>query len=188
MFSPRLAAFAILSALVGSPVVAFNITNPSSALWWVADSQNTLTWTCHDNPPASTNNQFVVLLNNTDPNIYSGPGAIMANINNADCSETVAATLVANLKVATGYTIMLADMADERKIYAVSEPFEIKAQGSAYPTTSVTPAGQTGAASGSATGSSSSSTSTSTSNDAPTTFGVSAAGVLAALGAAIGLL
>ena len=67
-------------------------------------------------------------------------------------------------------------------------------RGSIYPATTATPtdtAGVTGAASsGSATGASSSSSSTSTpkKNGAHTTFGVSAAGVLAAIGAAIGLL
>lgn len=39
----------------------------------------------------------------------------MANINNADCSETVPATDV-TVRVGTGYTVILADMADETKV------------------------------------------------------------------------
>ena len=38
----------------------------------------------------------------------------MANINNADCSEIVPSTAV-SLKPATGYTVALADMADQTK-------------------------------------------------------------------------
>jgi len=127
------------------------------------------------------------LLNNTNPSVYPGPGAIRANIPNADCSELINAAQVSAIPVATGYTVMLADMADETKIYAVSQPFEIKALGSAYPST--TTAANSGTASGSSTGSSSSSTSTSKkSNGAFAAFEISAAGVLAAIGAAIGML
>jgi len=39
----------------------------------------------------------------------------MANINNADCSEVVPATDV-SVKPATGYTVILADMADQTKV------------------------------------------------------------------------
>jgi hypothetical protein len=38
----------------------------------------------------------------------------MANIKNADCSEIVPSTAV-SLKPATGYTVLLADMADQTK-------------------------------------------------------------------------
>src|SRR6266852_6387808 len=80
------------------------------------------------------------------------------------------------------------------QIYAVSPQFEVKALGAAYPATSATPkesssASQTASGStGSGTGSSSSATSTPKSNGAFASFKVPAAGVLAAVGAAIGML
>jgi len=54
-------------------------------------------------------------LNNTDRNVYPGPGAILANIKNADCSEVIAATAI-TVKPATGYTVALADMIDQTKV------------------------------------------------------------------------
>jgi len=77
-----------------------------------------------------------------------------------------------------------------RQIYAVSQPFEIKAQGASYPVSTATPsAGATaGTATSTSTGSGSSSTGSSKANGAFATFEVSAAGVLAAIGAAIGML
>jgi hypothetical protein len=149
-------------------------------------------------------------LNNTNPTVYPGPGAILANINNADCSETIPAT-DCNVPVGTGYTVVLADMSDEtkvccslfdlfqrlliplaRQIYAVSQPFEVKAQGASYPVSTATPSDTSGATAGTATststGSGSSTTGSSKANGAFATFEVSAAGVLAAIGAAIGML
>jgi len=144
-------------------------------------------------------------LNNTNPAVYPGPGAIIANIHNADCSESIPAT-DCNVPAGTGYTVVLADMADEtkvccslfclfqrlliplaRQIYAVSQPFEIKAQGASYPVSTSTPS-TAGTATSTSTGSGSSSTGTSKANGAFATFEISAAGVLAAIGAAIGML
>jgi len=99
------------------------------------------------------------------------------------------------LTPATGYTLVFADPIDQTKIYAVSPQFEVKALGATYPASSATPqesssASQTGAGStGSGTsGASSSATSTPKSNSAFASFKVPAAGVLAAVGAAIGML
>lgn len=55
-------------------------------------------------------------LNNTNPALYPGPGAIRANIPNADCSELINAAQVSAIPVGTGYTVLLADMADETKV------------------------------------------------------------------------
>jgi len=188
MFSPRLASFALLSTLVGTTVATFSILSPGGPdLWWVANSQNTVSWSCQDSPPAST---YLLMLNNTNPTLYPGPGAIIANINNADCSETIPAT-DGNLPVGTGYTVILAAMTDQTKIYAVSQPFEIKAQGAVYPASTATPTDTTGVivgATSTSAGSGSSSTGSSKANGAFATFEVSAAGVLAAIGAAIGMI
>jgi len=187
MFSSRLAFFAVIGTLVGTTLATFQITSPSPNAWWVADSQNIIAWSCNDNPPSATNGKYTLLINNTNPTVYPGPGALLTNLPNADCSELIGAAQVAALPVATGYTVMLADVGDERKVYAVSQQFEIKAQGSAYASTTI--AAQGGTASGSATGSGSSSTgSAKKSNGAFANFEVSTAGVLAAIGVAIGML
>ncbi|KAI0249751.1 hypothetical protein BJV78DRAFT_1276034 [Lactifluus subvellereus] len=193
MFFSRLASFAVISTLIGSAVANFQFLSPGGPdLWWVAQSENTLVWACRDNPPAAS---YTLLVNNTNPTILAAPEAIVANIPNADCSHSITLQQ-AVLTPATGYTVIFADILDQTKIYAVSKPFEVKALGATYPSASATPADDpltstAGAASGSSTASGASASSTSNtnkSNGAFATFEVSAAGVLAALGAAIGML
>jgi len=196
MFSSPLASFALISTLVSSAVGAgnFKILSPGGdTLWWVAESQNTLVWSCHTDVPASTNNAFQLLLNNSSPTILSGAEAIVADVPNADCSHIITVQQ-ANLPAGTGYTLVLADPIDQNKQYAVSQPFEIKALGAAYPPSSATPqesssATQTGASNtGTGSGSSSSATSAPKQNGAFESFRVPSAGVLAVVGAAIGML
>ncbi|KAH9992297.1 hypothetical protein BJV77DRAFT_906702, partial [Russula vinacea] len=140
----------------------FEILTPGGPnLWWVAQSQNTMAWTCHTNLPAATGSAFQLLINNTNPAILTAAEAIIANVPIADCSLTVTQQQAA-LTPSTGYTL----------IYAVSQPFEVKALGASYPPASATPtetlstsaAGSSGTSTGS--GSSSSSTSTPKSNGA----------------------
>jgi hypothetical protein len=152
-------------------------------------------------------------VNNTNPTILAAAEAIVANIPNADCSHTITVQQ-AVLTPATGYTVVFADILDQTKachydfflakswphfyvsqVYATSQQFEVKALGATYPPASATPADDpststAGSPSGSSTGSgaSASSTSTNKSNGAFATFEVSAAGVLAVVGAAIGML
>jgi len=193
MLFSRPASFAVIGTLVGSAVAKFQFLSPGGdSLWWVAQSQNSFVWACHDNPPATT---YTLLVNNTNPTILSAPEAIVANIANADCSHSIT-TQQAALTPATGYTVIFADILDQTKVYAVSQQFEVKALGATYPPASATPADDpltsaAGAASGSSTASGASASSTNgtnKSNGAFATFEVSAAGVLAALGAAIGML
>ncbi|KAF8480237.1 hypothetical protein DFH94DRAFT_741357 [Russula ochroleuca] len=195
MFTSQLASFAVITTLVGSAMAQFAILAPGGPnVWWVAQSQNTMTWTCHTDLPPSTGNAFQLLINNTNPSILTSAEAIIANVPIADCSLTVTQQQAA-LTPSTGYTLILADPVNQTKIYAVSQQFEVKALGASYPPASATPtetlstAGATGT-SGTSTGSGSSSSSTSTpkSNGAFASFEVSAAGVLAAIGAAIGML
>jgi hypothetical protein len=58
----------------------------------------------------------VCRINNTSPTVYPGPGALLTNIANADCSELIGAAQVNALPVATGYTLLLADVGDETKV------------------------------------------------------------------------
>jgi len=194
MFSSPLTFFTVVSTLASSATAAFQILSPGGPdLWWVAKSQNVISWTCNTDAPIATGNAYQLLLNNTDPNILTAAQAIVANVPNADCSHEIT-TQQADVRVATGYTLIFADIIDQRKVYAVSQPFEVKALGATYPASSATPkessgASQTGTGSNaSGTSSGSSATSTSKSNGAFTSFKVPAAGLLAAVGAAIGML
>ncbi|KAH9974126.1 hypothetical protein BGW80DRAFT_1305348 [Lactifluus volemus] len=190
MFSSRLASFVILGTFVGSAAAVFEIISPGGeSLWWVAESANTIVWTCRDDAPATA---YTLLLNNSNPAILPTFEAIVANIANADCSHTIT-TQQAALTPAQGYTLMLADSLDETKIYATSKSFEVKALGASYPPASATPtdnpsASTSGSGSGTASGSGASATSTKSSNGAFATFEISAAGMLAAVGAVIGML
>ncbi|KAH9036865.1 hypothetical protein EDB85DRAFT_1810631, partial [Lactarius pseudohatsudake] len=172
-----------VSTLVGTAVADFHFISPGgSDLWWVAQSQNTLVWSCNDSPPATA---YLLLVNNTNPTILAAAEAIVANIQNSDCSHTITVQQ-AVLTPATGYTLIFADTLDQTKIYATSETFEVKALGAAYPPTSATPTGSatstSGSSSGSSTASGSTSSSTNKANSAFTSFQVSGAGVLAAVG------
>jgi len=198
MFTSLLVSLAAFSTLVGSASAAFQILSPGGPnLWWVAKSENVIAWSCRDNPPASTSNAYQLLVNNTDLNILTAAQAIVANVPNADCAHIIGVQQ-ASLTPATGYTLIFADIIDQRKVYAVSQPFEVKALGATYPPASATPtddptaatSGASDSSTGTGTGTSSGSASTNTSrpNGASTTFEVSAAGVLAAVGAAIGML
>jgi len=194
MFTSRLASFAVIGTLISSAAASFQILSPGGPnLWWVAQSENTIVWSCHTSVPSSTNQAFQLLLNNTNPTVLTAAEAIVALVPNADCSHTIT-TQQANLTPGTGYTLVFADPIDQTKIYAVSQPFEVKALGATYPATSATPqesssASQTGAsATSSGTGTSSSATSTPKKNGAFASFKVPTAGVLAAVGAAIGML
>ncbi|KAH9983156.1 hypothetical protein BJV74DRAFT_851765 [Russula compacta] len=196
MLCSQLASFVVVSTLLGSATATFEILSPGGPnLWWVAQSQNTIVWSCNDSPPAQT---YQLLVNNTNPAILTAPEAIVANVPNADCSMSIT-TQQAAFTPSTGYSVILADNLNQTHIYAVSQTFEIKALGAAYPPSSATPsdspaASTSGGSSGSGSGSSSSSGSKPTSSSTPksngafATFKVPAAGLLAAIGAAVGML
>ncbi|EIM87644.1 uncharacterized protein STEHIDRAFT_168338 [Stereum hirsutum FP-91666 SS1] len=186
MFASTLKA-TLIASLAGY-ASAFSITSPGGdSLWWVAQSQNTLIWTCNDNAPATT---FQVLLANGDPTILTAPMAIIASVQNADCSHTITQQQAA-LTPATNYTILLANIVNSTDIYATSAPFEVKAAGSTFPAASATPTGSSSATSGSSPGTatssgSSSSSTTSSSGAAGMVLGESGRGMWAA--AALGVV
>jgi len=134
-----------VTALAGAASAQLTITNPSSSSWWVAQSTNTLTWTCNTSPYTS----FTVLLANSNPSVLVSPLAIISIQENYDCSKLITQDQVVQ-PAATGYTIQFANILNGTDIYAESEPFEIKALGSAYPATSsaagATATGATGSA------------------------------------------
>jgi len=118
----------LLLASFGGAAASLQVTRPSSSIWWVAKSFNEIAWTCKDSSYAS----FTILINNSDPKILTAPIAVIAIQNNYDCSITITQDQ-ANQPVGTGWTVLLANPLNNTEVYATSEPFEIKALGSAYP-------------------------------------------------------
>lgn len=89
-------------------------------------------------------------LTNTHQTVLTGPQAIIAVVNNFDCSRSIT-TQQANLPVSDGYRVQLANPINISEVYTESELFEVRAQGSAYPDPSSTPTASSGS-SGTGTG------------------------------------
>ncbi|KAF8666657.1 hypothetical protein RHS04_09388 [Rhizoctonia solani] len=125
----NLKAIFSLVALWVSLVTAqqLTITEPSSDRWWIAQSINTLRWNCEQ----TTYTNWTVLITNPDVTVLSGPLALIAIQWNYDCSKTI--TPGEQLKPATGYVMQFANPLNSTDVWATSQPFEVKAVGSAYP-------------------------------------------------------
>jgi len=181
-------AFAVTAATLLRAVTAdssgLSIVVPGGAdLWWVGDAQNNIVWTCQTSPFSN----FTVLIANQDPKVLASAIAVIAIENNYDCSKTIIPDQ-SNLTAATGYVVQFANTLNETDVYAQSQPFEIKAPGSAYPDPSATPS-----ASGTSTGTASTApTASSSSNQkgiAAPNAKLSTAGLgLAAIGALLGFM
>jgi len=134
-------------------VASLQITQPSASIWWVAKSINVMAWTCPSLTSAGVPiTNFTVLINNTNPSVFLGPLAFIAQQAASDCSITVSPTQV-NQPAGTGYTLLLADPFNNTDVYATSDQFEIKPLGSLYPSqvsSSASVAGGTGTSSPSA--------------------------------------
>jgi hypothetical protein len=109
---------------------AFNITNPTPDIWWVAKSTNVLAWDCQSSAAVAINN-FTVLINNISPSVFVGPLAFIAIQNNDDCSVTVTQDQVSQ-PAGTGYILSFANPLNNTDVYTMSQ-FEIKPLGSLYP-------------------------------------------------------
>jgi len=168
MFATALLAVAAMAGVVSAQTSTSSlvILSPGGPdLWWVADSTNTLSWSCHDNTEFQN---FTVLIGNSNVDIFPEPQAIVAIEDNFDCSETISGQQ-ANLTPSSGYFIQLANPLNNTDVYATSQPFEVQNLGSAYPATSATPiesgfapsstSGSTGAASPTGSGSADTTTS-----------------------------
>ena len=176
-----LARVLLTLAATATAVSAFSVTAPNSQTWWVADSQNVLVWNCRseDSPQ-----DFTILVGNTDTTKFAAATAIVSIQTNADCSKVLTPQQV-NFEAGTGYLVLLANTLNISDIYAQSEPFEIKAKGAAYPTTTAAVGGATISVSGSATGTSDAADTTTTDNSAiKTSVGLG----FGALGALLGLM
>jgi len=154
------------------------ILAPNGNTWWVARSNNVLAWNCNEAPSPAT---FTILIANKDVNVLTAPIAIIGIEDNFQCSQLITQDQ-SNQPAALGYTILFADTLNNTKIYATSEEFEIKALGSAYPTT-------TSGVSATSTGNSTSSASSPTASGSGAQELVGPFGALiAAVGAVLGLI
>ncbi|KAF8606666.1 hypothetical protein BDV93DRAFT_520939 [Ceratobasidium sp. AG-I] len=121
-------SFVAVAALCASLAQAqLTISEPSSERWWVAQSQNTLRWSCNTSPYTN----WTVLITNPDVTILSGPLALIANRYNYDCSKTMIPG--EQLKTGTGYVMQFANPFNNTDVFATSESFEVKPLGSTYP-------------------------------------------------------
>jgi len=170
-----LPSVALLLASFTGVAADLKVTRHSSSIWWVAKSNNEIAWTCKD----TSITDFTVLVNNADPKLLAAPIAVIAIQQNYDCSITISQDQ-ANQAVGTGWTVLLANPLNNTDVYATSEPFEIKALGSAYPSQS-TPTASNSSASGS--GSAATSKPTSAALGMGASFGGVFAGALAAAAA-----
>ncbi|KAG6859643.1 hypothetical protein C0995_006326 [Termitomyces sp. Mi166 len=179
---------AAVAALVASAAADWEIFSPSSDVWWVAKSINTLSWSCKD-PVAVAHPTFTVLVANSDPKVLTSPIAIIGIQNNFDCSKTITADML-NAAPGTGYTIQFANTLNATDIFVSSSPFEIKPLGSAYPT--ATPGISTSSPSATGSGANAATTSSTTSDNSKGNgamgMGVKAAGVVGAVAGVLGLV
>ncbi|PAV19104.1 dual-specificity kinase [Pyrrhoderma noxium] len=167
-----------LAAFAGFAAAQLEILAPGGPnLWWVANSENNIVWNCKE----SQISNFTVLLSNSDPKILVSAQAIVAIQENFDCSKTLT-TQQANFTAATGYRVIFANTLNSSDVYAQTDEFEVKAQGSAYPDPSSTPTADSGSSTATGSGSSASSTSSSanesTSSSAAFAIGPQSAGAL----------
>ncbi|TEB31945.1 hypothetical protein FA13DRAFT_1628923 [Coprinellus micaceus] len=175
---------ALAATLLASATLAaaqFKVNVPSANDWWVAKSQNVLTWACQD---SAAPQEFTVLIGNSDPTVLVQPLAIIAIQKNYDCSIIITQDQ-ANQAAGTGYQVYLANPINNTDVYAVSESFEIKPLGSLYPTQQAAQASSASAAAASASASASAAATTDDKNGA---VSVKAAGLVAgAVGVVAGL-
>lgn len=146
----NLATLAVLAAWALTTVSAdITILAPSSSYWWIANSQNLYSWTCGSNYNEGYTN-FTVLINNSNPTLFSGPLALVAVQWDYDCS--VLLPPVPSLPAGPGYTLYFGDVFNQTHVIASSSVFEIKPVGSAY---APQPSGVSSASATAATGSAS---------------------------------
>ncbi|TYJ54127.1 hypothetical protein B9479_005225 [Cryptococcus floricola] len=117
-------AFLLLASLASCAFATLSITEPSAAHWWVGNNANTLAWDGKD--PA----EFSVFLANPDVNILTSMLALASIVPTYQTSLTMNP---GDATPATGYTILVTNPLNSSDVYATSDTFEIKKEGSSYP-------------------------------------------------------
>ncbi|KAK0445460.1 hypothetical protein EV421DRAFT_1902417 [Armillaria borealis] len=189
MASRLFTVLATASALFGAVFADLTVTSPSADIWWVAQSTNVIAWSCNDSPyseftyPVSR----VAQITNPDTSVLVSALAIVAIEPNYDCSKVLTQQQV-SMPAATGYVLQLANPLNSSQVYAASEPFEIKALGAAYPSTSAAVESATGSLASASASASAASASASASGNAASTLKTSVGFGLGAIGAILGLV
>ncbi|KAJ7817356.1 hypothetical protein B0H14DRAFT_2842452, partial [Mycena olivaceomarginata] len=115
----------LLSALAGAASAAVSngglklLVPGGDNLWWITGQPNNIIWSCSE----STFTQFTMCV------------PVEQNFN---CAQLIAGEVV-TMPVGKGYTIVLTDITNATNVYAVSDPFEIKALSAGYPPATNTP-------------------------------------------------
>ncbi|EJT99940.1 hypothetical protein DACRYDRAFT_23478 [Dacryopinax primogenitus] len=132
MFARQVLFFSATAAAVFAQLT---ITSPSSSIWWISKEAGNLAWTCNTAP--STETTWTVMITNPNTQLLTDELAIIAEQPNYDCSVLYTPTLNAG----TGYQIIFVNPINTTEIWASSDVFEIKPQGSAYAVTSLSASG-----------------------------------------------
>jgi len=178
MLFARLSLLA-LASIFTSVVAGPTITAPGGAsLWWVAKSDNNLVWDCSD----KSHDSFNVVISNPSTTVLTAPLTLIATVPNYICSKLITSDTIANLPVATGYTVSLTNVLNTTDVYSVSQAFEIKPIGSSYPASTATPGpSSSGTLSGTSSGPKPSSSSGSSNSSGGSKNVLSAIGAFAAI-------
>ncbi|PVG03037.1 hypothetical protein CPB86DRAFT_869955 [Serendipita vermifera] len=162
-------------AAVSTSVNGLSVLAPSSTWWWQTGDQALFAWDCTDRSHA----QFAAVVTNTNTALLPAGSSILVGIQNNDQCTT---NIVPQLNVGTGYTLQLTNIVNYTDIYATSEPFEVKAKGSPYPS------GPTPSLTYSSTGTGTAQPTGSQSTNSGMQFGTSVAGAMAVAGGLLALL
>jgi hypothetical protein len=103
-------------------------------LWWITGQPNNIIWSCSE----STFTQFTMWINNSDVSLLTAITPLVPVEQNFNCAQLIAGEVV-TMPVGKGYTIVLTDITNATNVYAVSDPFEIKALSAGYPPATNTP-------------------------------------------------
>jgi len=181
---------ATLAALAGSAAAAISahglkiLAPGGDNLWWIQGADNNLAWTCAEADASAQ--QFSIYINNSDTSLLTAITALVSVEQNFNCEQDITANLN-TAPLGTGYTIVLTNILNTTDIFAVSDPFEIKALSAGYPPASATPVDQASAtvSKGSASNSIGGATAASTSGGASPTKSSSASRTRALQGAGV---
>ncbi|KAL7414994.1 hypothetical protein BDY24DRAFT_383354 [Mrakia frigida] len=119
-------------ALAGSTLADLTIVHPSSESWLVENADNTIQWS------GTYPSTFATRVYNTNTSLLPADGTLIVStaIGAPDPgpSTSVSNTVYVPIFLTPGvnYIMTFSDVEDATKIFATSQPFEVKPQGSVY--------------------------------------------------------
>jgi hypothetical protein len=154
-------------SLAVSTLATVQVLAPGPDYWWVADSTDLLIWDCHDPSALST---YTVFVSNPNVALLTDQTAIIDSLDNSVCSFDVPANQDVELKVGTGYILLLTDPLNSTNVIGQSQPFEVKAMGTPYSTVTPTVSFGTPTATGPASSTATNGTSSNSAASIPNVF------------------